>query len=343
MNGGVRITLAGVAAACALAVTPIAQAGVPRPSFSVSPATASTSSPITATWKVDRALKRGQRFGFELYTVAPDSLAVPNSRDNSADDFAGYDCAWEDTMRGRVVRKGGTLRVTLRPGTGYHERKGWDRSWPRWCPGTARIQLVRYPIAGDTSTTETLGLRTLPITLAPGESIPFERLPVKVSLLAGSTVTTTAAGRPDRSTPVTGVLRGTLDAPIAPVVRRDVRVAGVTGTLKPASFAPDPLCPEATPPATFDVAGSRLDVEFGGPAALALNINGAPSQIFGCGPPGALTGTTSLKLTGTFDFRTTALGSIALTGSTPGFDLPGGSRGGLAANLVVNVDVSGRE
>lgn len=337
MTGGVRITLAGVAAACALAVTPIAQAGVPRPSFSVSPATASTSSPITATWKVDRGLKRGQRFGFEVYVIAPPSFVLPDARHDSADNFAGYRCAWLSRTRGRVVRKGRTLRLTFRPSGGLDER------WPTWCPGTARIDLVRYPIAGDYSTTETLAQRTLPITLAPGESVPFERLPVKVSLLSGSTVTATAAGRPDRSTPVTGVLRGTLDAPIAPVVRRDVRVAGLTGSLRPASFAPDPLCPEATPPATFDVSsGSRLDVQFGGPAAFALNVNGAPSQVFGCGPPGALAGTTPLKLTGTFDFRTTGLGSIALTGSTPGFDLPGGSRGGLAANLVVNVDLSGR-
>lgn len=336
MTGAVRIVLAGVAAAFALAVVPAAQAGVPRPAFSVSPATASTSSPITATWKVDRGLKRGQRFGFEVYVVAPPSFALPTARHDSADNFAGYHCAWLSRTNGRVVRKGRTLRLTFRPNGGRDER------WPTWCPGTARIDLVRYPIAGNSSATETLAQRTLPITLAPGESVPFERLPVKVSLLAGSSVTAAAPGRPDRSTPVTGVLRGTLDAPIAPVVRRDVRVAGLTGTLRPASFAADPLCPDATPPATFDVAGSRLDVEFGGPAAFTLNINGAPSQVFGCGPPGALAGTTSLKLTGTFDFRTTALGSIALTGSTPGFDLPGGTRGGLAANLVVNVDLSGR-
>ena len=336
MTGAGRITLAGVAAACALAVAPVAQAGVSRPSFSVSPATASTSSPITATWKVDRRLKRGQRFGFEVYVLAPPSFAIPNSRLNSADDFAGYHCSWLSRTNGRVVRKGRTLRMTFRPNGGLDER------WPTWCPGTARIQLVRYPIAGNSSATETLAERTLPIALAPEENVPFERLPVKVSLLAGSSVTASASGRPDRSTPVTGVLRGTLDAPIAPIVKRDVRVAGLTGTLRPASFAPDPLCPEATPPATFDVAGSRLDVESGGPAAFALNINGAPSQIFGCGPPGALSGTTSLKLKGTFDLRTTALGSIALTGSTPGFDLPGGTQGGLAANLVVNVDLSGR-
>jgi len=336
MTGAARITVAAVAAACALAVAPVAQAGVPNTPFSVTPATASTSSPITVTWKVDRGLKRGQRFGFELYTVAP------NATGNAADDFAGYNCTWEFTMRGRVVRKGGTLRVTMRPGTGYHERMGWDRVWHTWCPGTARIQLVRYPLADESSTTETLGQRTLPITLAPGETIPFDQRSAKVTLLAGSTLTATAAGRPDRSTPVTGVLRGSLEAPIAPVTRQDVHVAGLTGALKPASFAPDPLCPGTSTPARFDVSGSRLDASVKGPVTLALNLGGAASQIFGCGPPGGLTGTTSLNLTGTYDPKTTGLGSIALTGNAPAFSLPDGTQGGLAANLLVNVDLSGR-
>jgi len=133
-----------------------------------------------------------------------------------------------------------------------------------------------------------------------------------------------------------------LDAPIAPVAREDVHVAGLAGTFKPASFAPDPLCPEASPPATFDVSGSRLDASVKGPVTFALNINGAASQVFGCGPPGALAGTTSLTLTGNYDVRATGLGSMALTGSRPDISLPGGSQGGLAANLLVNVDVSGR-
>ena len=336
MTGVVRLTVAAVVAACVLTVAPVAQAGVPNTPFSVTPATASTSSPITVTWKVDRALKRGQRFGFELYTVAP------NATGNAADDFAGYNCTWEFSMRGRVVPKGRTLRVTMRPGTGYHERMGWDRVWHTWCPGTARIQLVRYPLADDTSTTEMLGLRTLPITLAPGETIPFDQRSAKVSLLAGSTLTATAAGRPDRSTPVTGVLRGSLEAPIAPVTRQDVHVIGLAGALKPASFAPDPLCPDTSPPARFDVSGARFDASVKGPVTLALNLGGTASQIFGCGPPGAPTGTTSLKLTGTYDPRATGLGSMALTGSVPDIQLPGGSTGGLSASLNVNVDVSGR-
>jgi len=336
MTGAARVTVAAVVAACTLALAPVAQAGVPGPNFSVTPTTASTSSAITATWKVDRGLKRGQRFGFELYMFAANTTG-----DGSAD-FAGYNCATHFSTRGRVVRRGRTLRLTLRPGVGLHERLGYDRVWHTWCPGTAHLQLVRYPIADDWSTTEILGQRTLPVTLAPGETIPFDQRSVKVSLLAGSTITATAAGRPDRSTPVTGVLRGSLEAPIAPVTRQDVHVAGLAGALKPASFTPDPLCPDTSPPARFDVSGSRLDASVKGPVTFALNLGGAPSQIFGCGPPGALNGTTSLKLTGTYDPRGTGLGSMALTGSTPGFALPDGTQGGLAANLVVNVDLSGR-
>ena len=33
---------------------------------------------------------------------------------------------------------------------------------------------------------------------------------------------------------------------------------------------------------------------------------------------------------------------MALTGATPGFALPDGTQGGLAANLVLNVDLSGQ-
>lgn len=336
MTGAARVSVAAAAAACALAVVPVAQAGVPRTPFNVTPATASTSSPITASWKVDRRLKRGESFGFEL-------SIVPAGTDGTTwGDFHGYNCTTNFTMRGRVVRKGGTLRVTFRPGGGRHKGIALEESWPTWCPGTARIQLVRYPFEDNTSISRMLGLRKVPITLAPGETIPFPQPAVKVTLLAGSTITATAAGRPDRSTPVTGVLRGILDVPIAPVTHQDVKVSGLAGALKPASFAPDPLCPGTTPPATFDVSGSRLDAAVRGPVTFALNLNGAPSQIFGCGPPGALAGTTSLKLTGTYDLRTTGLGSMTLAGSAPGFALPDGTQGGLAASLVVNVDLSGR-
>lgn len=328
-------------AACLAGAAPAAHAGVPSTPFTVAPATAGTSSVITATWKVDRRLKRGERFGFEMSIVAPDGSPFPGIG-------SGYNCTTDTYSPARVVKKGAVLRATFRPGLG---RDGPGR-WKTWCPGTARIVLNRYPRGDDTNISRFLGLRTVPITLAPGETLPYTATPVKITLMPGSTVTATAAGRPDRTTPVTGVLRGGLDAPFLPVGAN--RATSLAGTLTPASFAPDPLCPGSTPPASFSAApGTRLDmttqqtvsaqgaVSTPGTATFTLSLNGAPSQIFGCGPPGALAGTTTLTLTGTAGPRN-GFGAVSVTGAAPGFALPDGTQGGLAATLVLNVDLSGR-
>lgn len=314
------------ATACLAATAPASDAGVPSTPFTVAPATAGTSSVITASWKVDRRLKRGERFGFEMSVVAPDGSPFPGS---------GYNCTTDTYSPSRVVKKGSVLRATFRPGVG---RDGPGR-WKTWCPGTARIVLNRYPRGDDTSVSRFLGLRKVPISLAPGETLPFTATPVKITLMPGSTVTATAAGRPDRTTPVTGLLRGGLDAP---VTNGPNRAISLTGTLTPASFALDPLCPGTTPPATLAPApGTRLDMGVNGAVTLALNLNGAPSQIFGCGPPGALAGTTAFTLTGTAG-APYGVGMVSVTGRTPGFALPDGTQGGLAATFVLNVDLSGR-
>ena len=323
---GVQLACAA-AAACLFGMAPAAQAGVPHTPFNVTPATAATSSAITATWKVDRRLRRGERFGFEL-------AVVPTGTDGGALD--GYNCARSANVRPRVVKKGSLLRATFRPGVGLY---AVSERWPTWCPGTARILLFRYPQGDNTNVSRFLGLRKVPITLAPGETLPFTPTPVKVTLLPGSTMTATATGRPDRSTPVTGVLRGVVDGPFQP--NRDIHVISLAGALTPASLAPDPLCPGTTPPAMFEAAsGTRLDIAARGGVTFALQLNGAPSQAFGCGPPGPLAGTTALTLTGTAG-QPNGLTAVPLTGTLPGFALPDGTQGGLAANLVLNVDLSG--
>ena len=322
------LVVCAATAACLAEAVPAADAGVPFTPFKVAPAAAGTSSVITASWKVDRRLKRGQRFGFELSVVTP--------RGESGSPGGGYNCTTNSYSPPRVVRKGSVLRATFRPGAG---RDGPER-WTTWCPGTARIVLFRYTRGNVTDISRFLGLRKVPITLAPGETLPFTATPVKITLLPGSTVTATAAGRPDRATPVTGVLRGAVDGPFNP--NGDLHVVSLAGALKPASFAPDPLCPAATPPATFDAApGTRLDLTPRGAVTFGLTLNGAPSQIFGCGPPGALAGTTTLALAGTAG-APNGLATVSVTGAAPGFALPDGTQGGLAATLVLNVDLSGR-
>lgn len=328
------LTACAAIAACLAATGPAAHAGVPSTPFTVAPTAAGTSSVITASWKVDRRLRRGERFGFELSVVTPPGKNGGFSG-NGSFAGAGYNCTTNSYSPARVVQKGTVLRATFRPG---RTRDGQER-WKTWCPGTARVLLFRYP-KGDTNVSRFLGLRKVPITLAPGETVPFTATPVRITLLPGSTITATAAGRPDRSTPVTGVLRGTLDGPVNPGI--DMHVISLAGALKPASFAPDPLCPGTTPPATLDAApGTRLDTTPRGAVTFGLTLSGAPSQIFGCGPSGASAGTTTLALTGTAE-PPRGLATLSVTGATPGFALPDGTQGGLAANLVVNVDLSGR-
>jgi len=316
------------AAACLLGIAPVAQAGVPHTPFKVAPASAGTSSVITASWKVDRRLKRGERFGFEISVVTPPG--------NTAASFSGYNCAGSADSPPRVVKKGSVLRATFRPGAG---RFGLER-WHTWCPGTARILLFRYPEGTNTNVSRFLGLRTVPITLAPGETVPFTSTAVKVTLMPGSTLTAGATGRPDRSTPVTGVLRGVVDGPFQP--NSDIRVISLAGALTPASFAPDPLCPGTTPPATFDAvpASSAMLLKANGDTTWNLTLNGAPSQLFGCGPAGPLSGTTALALAGHVGPK--GLLELQQTASVTGIALPGGSQGGLAASLVLNVDLSGQ-
>lgn len=302
---------------------------MPRTPFTVTPATASTASPITATWKVDRRLKRRETFGFEINVVPAGSDGAP---------AAGYGCATSARVAPRVVQKGRVLRAVFRPGAGL---SSYER-FPTWCPGTARILLFRYytePGLGIGSTQRFLGLRTIPVAVVPGETVPLTPTQAQITLLPGSTITASAPGRPDRSTPVTGVLRGALNGPFTP--NRDIAAGGFRGSVSFASFAPDPLCPGTAPPLVTDaIGGSRLDVLTGGEVRLSLNLNGAASQLFGCGPAGGLVGATTLALNGSVG--PSGLIRQSLTGGAPGIVLPGGTQGGLAADLLVKIDLPGR-
>ena len=111
--------------------------------------------------------------------------------------------------------------------------------------------------------------------------------------------------------------------------------------LAQAVFPPDPLCPDTPPPGTFDaIPPSQMVLKASGDGTLSLTLNGAPSQLFGCGPGGALSGTTTLPFSGHVGPK--GLLELGLTGNVTGIALPGGSQGGLAASLVLNVDLSGK-
>ena len=280
------------------------------------PAAPTLTTPITVTWKA-KTPRRGVR-----YTAA---VAVRNT--------SGLDCAtYGDPVTLRATRGG--FRGTLKP------QMPDARSAPQWCPGSALVT-IRRSGPGNLVSNVLAGARVT-IVVGKGEAPPGEPLgvPTKVTILPGSTLTATAAGRPDRSTPLTGTLRGYIPGRFRP--NTNIEITNSKGIVAPTAFAADPLCPGASPLASIDlVSPSKMVLFASGVATLDLTLNAATSQVFGCGPAGAPTGTTTFALTGKAGPH--GLLDLPLSGAVTDIPLPGGSTGGLAASLVVNVDLTGKD
>jgi hypothetical protein len=282
------------------------------------PAAPTLKTPITVRWKA-RSPKRGISY------VA--RLSVRNPADLNCTSYA-------DDVALRPTRSGYAGTLTPQGGS-----PALPTGTPQWCPGSALVTILRLG-PGSLYSSVLTGAR-ITVGLAPGETRPAERpgVPVKVTVLPGSTITATADGRPDRSSPVTGTLRGEIPGRFKP--NTNITVGKWSGALAPTSLAADPLCPGVSAPASADiVAASNMVLFASGVAQFDLTLNTGASQLFGCGPAGAPTGTTTFPLTG--KVGPVGLLGLPLTGSVTGIALPGGSQGGLAVSLVVNVDLSGR-
>jgi hypothetical protein len=314
----------GVGCAAAIAMVPgAALAKAPRPQLA--PAAPTLRTPITVTWKVKRA-KKGLRY------VA--RLSVHSAPGTELSCFHYAEAALRPTRRGYT----GTFRPVGDPPV--------DNEPTQWCPGSALVSVIRLGPGelppGHPGGRGVLAGARVPIVLGPGEQQPPKRPgpTVKMTVLAGSTITASAPGRPDRSSPVTGTFRGSIPGRFEP--NTDVPTNFTSGGLVPSAFPADPLCPGTTAPASFDLAATSPQTLFAsGDASTTLILNGAPSQLFGCGPAGPLTGTTTIPLSGHVGPK--GLLELPLTGSVSGIPLPGGSTGGLAANLTVNIDLSGKD
>ena len=310
-----------VAVGCAVAIAMLPGAAIakaPRPQLA--PAAPTRETPITVTWKA-RPAKKGTRY-----------VALMIVRGSYGD---GFDCVSYVESPLRPTRRGyaGVLRPTVDRNIGASTQ---------WCPGAALVTISRFG-PGKLRSAVLAGARTS-IVLGAGEQQPSElQVPavrVKMTVLPGSTITASAPGRPDRSSPVGGVVRGFIPGRFKP--NTDVGISYTTGGLAPSAFAPDPLCPGTPAPATFDIAaGSQQTLFASGDQSMTLVLNGAASQLFGCGPAGPLSGTTTIPLSGHVGPR--GLLELSIAGSVGGIPLPGGSTGGLAANLLVSVDLSGRD
>ena len=300
-------------------------AAKPKPALKVAPAKPGVRTPITLSFQVPKLapkLRESKMYYGALLTVGTNYTPDPCISDFPVVAF-------------RAVR-GGTFTATLNP------RTALDPKVRLWCNGVARVEVRRYgPWPWSTRVLATRYFLVGTGTVHPGPAPAFQDLgiQVKMTVLAGSTITASAPGRPDRSSPVTGTFRGSIPGRFEP--NTDVGVNYTTGGLVPTAFPADPLCPGTTAPASFELAAtSHQTLAASGEGNTTLILNGAPSQLFGCGPAGPLTDTTTIPLSGHVGPK--GLLELQLTGSVGGIPLPGGSTGGLAANLTVNVDLSGK-
>lgn len=289
-------------------------AAKPKPALKVAPAKPGVKTPITVVFKAPKIKRSRVYYGLDL----------------AIGDGVSAGC---NPGVSRVLLRasaGRTFTTTLKPGR-------------RWCDGQATLEVRRYGPGGLSS--PVLARKTFPI--GTGVNVPPPDVPVKITFLGGSTLTATADGRPDRAAQLTGVLRGKISGRFKP--NTDVQVEGISGSLTPlatglaqAVFPPDPLCPDTPPPATFDAvpAQSQMVLLASGVANFNLTLNGAASQLFGCGPAGPLSGTTTVPLTGKVGPK--GLLELGVAGAVPSIPLPAGSQGGLAANLTMSVDLSGQ-
>jgi hypothetical protein len=314
-----QVRIVGLSAAlAALAVAPASAVAARSSKPQLAPAAPHRTTPITVTWKAKKP-KRGTR-----YTA---SLSIRNPSGRTCVDVR-HSVVLHATRNGFE----GTLK-------GPPAAPPWSR--PRqWCTGSALVT-IRRAGPGNLVSNVLAGARVT-ITVGPGETAPREQplgVPTKVILLPGSTLTATAAGRPDRSTPLTGTVRGLIPGRFKP--NTDIEITNSTGVVTPTAFAADPLCPGENPLASIDtVAPSKMVLFASGAATFDLTLNASASQVFGCGPSGAPAGTTTLPLSGNVGPK--GLLELTLNGAITDVPLPGGSTGGLAANLIVNVDLSGQ-
>ncbi len=302
-------------------------AAKPRPVLKFAPAKPAAKAPIRVSLKAPNLERSRGYYGVQL---SVDSAYSPVS------------CISDSPIVALRSARRGTFTGTLDP------RVAKDRDMRRWCNGPAHLEVRRYTVDGLHS--PVLARRRIPVGTGKADPAPTGQdlgVPVKITVLGGSTLTASAAGRADRSTPLIGVLRGTIPGRFKP--NPDVTVEQISGSLTPSAtglaqgvFPPDPLCPDSTPPATFDAvpASSTMLLKASGETTWNLTLNGAASQIFGCGPAGPLAGTTTLALAGHVGPK--GLLELPVAGNVTGIALPGGSQGGLAASLVLNVDLSGK-
>ena len=187
-------------------------------------------------------------------------------------------------------------------------------------------------------------VRVFTVHLADGGVAVPPGTPVKITLLGGSTEQVSAAGRPDRSATLSGVLRGEIPGSITP--NSDITIAKLTGSLVASGLPADPLCTAdgAAEPRTFALAdggSSSMTLGTGGHVVATLVVRADLFALTGCLPAvlTPTTGATSLTLAG--DVGAGGLAALKLAGNAGPLALAGVGAATVTLNLVVDEDLSG--
>ncbi len=244
-------------------------------------------------------------------------------------------CVANRSVRVRgVPRSGRRVEVDLSPvGSGGNGR---------FCPGRATMVIARVDVE---QRIVLLASRAVTLTRDPRDPLglygpqPVLDTPVSVDVLDGSSFLVQANGRPDRTLPVGGRLRGVLPGTFKP--NSDLGITSLSGPLFLRSIVPDPLCAGASYTSELGVApgaAGPMTLKASGGVTFPLTLTVAPQALAGCGAPPA--GTTPLSLSGRVG--PAGLVSLALTGSVTGVPIADGVTATVTANLLVKIDLSGR-
>lgn len=204
-----------------------------------------------------------------------------------------------------------------------------------FCAGTASIAIGH---AGADGKVVVLTRKRLGITPVGGPET--FGVPGKITLLDGSAITVRAPDRPDRTIALTGIVRGFVPGRFAP--NQDIGVGTLTGGFWTRSLQVDALCAAAPIVTDFPVvptAASQLLLKASGDATLTLALKADAASLAGCASGGA--GPTALTLTG----KTTPDGllKLPLAGSIGGVTIAPGVVATVTFNLLVNIDLSGKD
>lgn len=242
---------------------------------------------------------------------------------------------------GAAWRRGATVRATLRPTA--------DKRY--WCPGPARVRVIR------TKGRSTTVIELLTIVIGDDASTenpgPFGN-PAKVTLLEGSTMTVRVAGRPDRSSALSGELRGHIPGRFKP--RTDIQITLTRGSVSATSLPTDPACASAgrqyptplglvTTPAPYSKSTllfrQTMTVLASGRASLGLTLDqDHVAALTGCKSAGSDTKSYALGFAG--DVGPTGLVRLTISGGTDGLKLSDGATASVVFTLVLNIDLSGK-